>query len=110
MQLQGKSMSPIKTLFIFLIGLSPTLPVWSAQSTAPPLGELLQRVWQEHPRVQATEAAVEIARALSEAADRPVYNPELEIDAEQTDIETYSIGLKQTIDWGINVMPGLSRP
>jgi cobalt-zinc-cadmium efflux system outer membrane protein len=93
-------MSPIKTLFIFLLGLGITLPTWSAQSSTPSLGELLQRVWQEHPRVQAAEAVVEAARALGEAADRPVYNPELEIDAEQTDIDTYSIGLNQTIDWG----------
>lgn len=55
---------------------------------------------QDNPRVQAASAAVDASRARQEAADKALYNPELELDAEKTDVRTESIGISQTIDWG----------
>lgn len=88
----------------FLAGLLACLAlstVWAApQAPAPGLDKLLTQVWETHPGIQAAQSAVEAARARAEAAGMPIYNPELEVDAEKTDVNTLSVGINQTIDWG----------
>jgi cobalt-zinc-cadmium efflux system outer membrane protein len=64
------------------------------------LQQFIERVWDENPDVEAAREAVEVAKAHLNAADQPVFNPELEVDAESTDIDTYYIAYNQTIDWG----------
>jgi outer membrane protein, heavy metal efflux system len=60
-----------------------------------------QTVAETNPRVQAARAALEASSARRDAASRPLYNPALSLDAEETDVEkTQTIGLSQTIDWG----------
>lgn len=63
------------------------------------LQAFIQKVWMESPAVQGAQAAVEAARARAEGAGRPLYNPDLELEAERTDINTTSIGFSQTLDW-----------
>ena len=53
-----------------------------------------------HPSVLAAIAAVDSSRYQLIAADKALYNPELELDAESAAADTASIGLSQTIDWG----------
>lgn len=92
--------------YLFLAGLLAclSLPVWanppSANATNTALKGLLQHVWETHPSVQAAQSAVEAARARGKAAGQPIYNPELEVDAERTAVNTLSIGINQTVDWG----------
>ncbi len=92
---------PLKHLF--LTGLLACLasPVWAAP---PPISatidDLFQQVWESHPGVQAAQSAIDAAHARSDAAGKPIYNPELEVDAERTAVNTISIGINQTIDWG----------
>lgn len=64
------------------------------------LNTFMQRVWEQHPNINAAQAALDAARQHAEAAGQPLYNPELELEAEKTDINTYSVGISQTIDWG----------
>jgi cobalt-zinc-cadmium efflux system outer membrane protein len=66
----------------------------------PTLIQFVQSVVESNPRVQAARAAVEASGAFRDAASRPLYNPELSIDAENTDIETRTLGISQTLDWG----------
>lgn len=63
------------------------------------LRAFIQKVWLESPVMQGAQAAIEVARARAEGADRPIYNPSLALDAERTDINTASIGYSQTLDW-----------
>ncbi len=63
------------------------------------LAALVGEIWAKSPAVQSAEAALEAARARAEGADRPLHNPELELDAERTGVSTTSLGLTQTIDW-----------
>jgi len=65
----------------------------------PSLQTFIQKVWTESPAVQGAQAAVEAARARAEGAGRPIYNPDLALDTERTDINTTSIGFSQTLDW-----------
>ncbi len=63
------------------------------------LQAFVQQVWMESPVMQGAQAAVDAALARAEGADRPLYNPELALDAERTDINTTTIGFSQTLDW-----------
>ena len=92
---------PLKHLF--LAGLLACLasPVWAAPPpTSATINDLLRQVWESHPGVQAAQSAIDAARARGDAAGKPIYNPELEVDAERTAVNTISIGINQTIDWG----------
>ncbi len=53
----------------------------------------------EHPLVQAAKDALVASSAKSDAASRPLYNPELNIDFENSDSDTRALGISQTIDW-----------
>jgi len=62
--------------------------------------QLIQKVLPTHPRLIAAQAELDAATSLYNASTNAIYNPELELDAEETNIRTSTIGLSQTIDWG----------
>ena len=67
---------------------------------APPaLRDAVRDVWQRNPAVRAADARLDAAQAHTQAAGRPLYNPDLELTAENADVDTRSVGLSQTIDW-----------
>lgn len=66
----------------------------------PALRALIGEVLRSNPRVAAAQAALDAARARERAAARPLFNPELELDAESADTSAASLGVNQTIDWG----------
>lgn len=70
-----------------------------AQKIDPSLQRFMQQVWSESPAMQGAQAAIEAARARAVGAGRPLYNPDLALEAERTDINTTSIGFSQTLDW-----------
>ena len=70
------------------------------QSAPGELRQFIEIILPVHPRYIAAQAELGVARAQYDAADKAIYNPELELDAEKTDIQTSTIGLSQTIDWG----------
>jgi len=53
-----------------------------------------------HPSVLAAMAAVDSAGFQHIAADKALYNPELELDAETAETDSAYVGFSQTIDWG----------
>ncbi len=53
-----------------------------------------------HPAVLAARAQIDAARSRVAAADKALFNPELELDLEKTDIDTQTLGFSQEIDWG----------
>ena len=66
----------------------------------PALTNFVQSVVETNPRVQAARSALEASGAFRDAASRPLYNPQLSLDAENSDTDTRSIGISQTLDWG----------
>ncbi len=64
------------------------------------LQKFMQQVLPSHPRFTAARAELEAIKAQYDAATKAIYNPELELDAEKTDIRTATVELSQTIDWG----------
>ena len=63
------------------------------------LVNIVNDVLKRNPELQASYAKVEAAKARLQGARLPLNNPELELEAEKTDVDTYSIGISQTIDW-----------
>ena len=99
-----------KTLFVpaVLAGMLIT-PVWAKQTSsqinldqyAPAdIRTLVSDILPTHPRLMAARDELHVAVTRLQAADRPLYNPELEIDTENTDINTSTLQLSQTIDSG----------
>lgn len=52
-----------------------------------------------HPDVKASYESLRAAEASAIAAGRPLYNPELSFEAENSEEQTRTIGLSQTLDW-----------
>jgi len=74
-------------------------PAVTAKSSVE-LSAFVRAVIDSNPQVNAALAAVDASRAYEAAAGRPLYNPELELEAEDADSKTRALGLSQTIDWG----------
>lgn len=63
------------------------------------LADLVAQVLEQNPELQAAYAATSASKARLAAAGLPLNNPELALEAERTDINTYSLGISQTFDW-----------
>jgi cobalt-zinc-cadmium efflux system outer membrane protein len=66
---------------------------------SPALRDAVRELWSRNPAVQAAGARVDEAEAKAAAAGRPLYNPDLDLTAENADVNTRSVGISQTIDW-----------
>ena len=76
-------------------------PVVSTPHTlAPlPLRQAVRSAWDAHPQSRQTEALLAASQARLDAARRPLYNPEVDIDAEREGIDrTTTAGLSLTLD------------
>ena len=62
-------------------------------------GSWVSRLLADHPAMLAADASLDAARARVNAADQPLYNPELEFEYENSDTETTAGGISQAIDW-----------
>ncbi len=99
-----------KTHFVpvVLAGLLTT-NVWANQSSAQiqlnryapaDLTVLISDILPIHPRLLSARSALHATVTRLQSAERPLYNPELKIDSENTDINTSVLQLSQTIDSG----------
>lgn len=75
-------------------------PLASPDSLAPlPLRQAVRSAWEAHPQSRQTEATLAAAQARVEAARRPLYNPEVDLDAEREGVDrTTTAGLSLTLD------------
>lgn len=64
------------------------------------LSAFVRAVVDANPQVNAARAALDASVALEGAAGRPLYNPQLELEAEDAETETKALGISQTLDWG----------
>jgi len=83
-----------------VLGCILLLPVGAVSATdQPALTNLVRSVLDENPRVLAARSALDAAQAGERAADRPLYNPDLDIEYEDATGVTKTLGLSQSIDW-----------
>jgi len=72
----------------------------AANDSSVSLKRWLNHYVENHPAVLAAQSAVDSAGYQLVAADKALFNPELELDAETAETNSAYIGLSQTIDWG----------
>jgi cobalt-zinc-cadmium efflux system outer membrane protein len=59
----------------------------------------LREAWEAHPQSRQTEATLAAANARVESAGRPLYNPEVDLDAEREGVDrTTTAGISLTLD------------
>ncbi|MEO7068242.1 MAG: TolC family protein [Rhodanobacter sp.] len=58
----------------------------------------VHHVWESTPDVQAARADLEAARARARASAQPLYNPSLNLDAENADVNRRAAGLSLPLD------------
>lgn len=73
-------------------------------TTLKTLFTFLSELERKHPLLQVSQAELEAATARTQAASQPLYNPEIELDAERVGlnrnkVDTATLGINQTIDW-----------
>lgn len=61
--------------------------------------DFVRTVVEANPRAQAARAGLEASRALESAAGRPLYNPQLDADYENSVDQRWEVGIGQTLDW-----------
>ncbi len=76
-----------------------TMVCVAAAEPAPALTIFAQRFLADHPAVQAARADLQRAIAQARAVGQPLYNPEIEIEYEDSADVTRTLGLTQTLDW-----------
>lgn len=74
--------------------------IFNIQAAPKELQQFIQQILPTHPRFLAAQAERDAVLASYSASDNAIYNPELELDTEKTNIRTSTVGLRQTIDWG----------
>ena len=68
-------------------------------SAPPAIRDALQAAWGRHPGSRATEAQLAAAQARLNAAGQPIYNPEIELSADDEGPDrTGTVGLNLTLD------------
>ncbi len=71
----------------------------SVIKATPAMQAFVSEALHTHPAMQAARAELDRFRAEADAAGQPLYNPELGIEYEETDLRERTIGLQQTFDW-----------
>ncbi len=59
----------------------------------------VQTVVEANPRVQAARARLAASGAQRDAASQHLYNPDLSLRTENAEVNTYTLGISQTVDW-----------
>ncbi|WP_260843281.1 TolC family protein [Sedimenticola selenatireducens] len=101
-------MNILSYLRIGMLAYASTVALWQSPSVA--MGQpntsntdqlitILGQAMISNPDILAAEAAIKITQAQLEGARLPLNNPELEFETERAEGNSYTIGVKQTLDW-----------
>lgn len=75
------------------------------QQTFKSLSSFLAEVERNHPRLKINQAQIQAAKARTREASQPLYNPEINLDAERVSLnrngrsEAILLGISKTFDW-----------
>ena len=77
-----------------------SLAISSSYANAQQLPEQWQKTVQQHPSVEAAQQQAEALIQQGKQLNQPLYNPSLSSRLEREgDINNYTVGLSQTLDW-----------
>ena len=89
-------------LLACLIPLIAWTPAFAASNNADQqnlMATLVARLLQNSPEIQAATAQVQAAQSRLKGTGLAINNPQLDVEAEHSDINIFKIGLSQTFDW-----------
>ncbi|MEX1827621.1 TolC family protein [Luteibacter sp. CQ10] len=86
-----------------LLAASAMTGAGAAETTALPLSppavrRAIRELWDTNPQVQAAEATLRAARERTRGAARPVYNPSIQLEGENADVDRRTAGASLTLD------------
>jgi len=70
----------------------------SLPAPPPAVTAAVRDLWMSHPRIEAADAHARAARERASSAARPVYNPSLQLDGENADVDRRTAGASLTLD------------
>jgi cobalt-zinc-cadmium efflux system outer membrane protein len=71
----------------------------SSSTASSSLSNWINEVLSNNPQLLEAQAGLDATEGKLQAAEQPLFNPELELDFERTDIDAASLGISQTFDW-----------
>lgn len=79
---------------------APTTTAVIAAPAAPSadITRAVRSLWAANPEVQVARAELEAARARARAANQPLYNPAIELAAENADVDRRTVGVSLALD------------
>ena len=98
-KLQGILLSVILTHSISTTSVAANNTQNISQETNISLNQMLERALLTSPAIKAAQEKLEAELARSRSLGQALYNPELELEYENAEEVTKSIGLNQQIDW-----------
>ncbi|MGA7436963.1 MAG: TolC family protein [Luteibacter sp.] len=94
--------APLGALCVLLVVSAMGQPVMAGTSPLPVPPPALQAaihdLWDKNPQIQAAEANLRAAYERARAAAQPVYNPSLQLDGENADVDRRTAGASLTLD------------
>ncbi|WP_456375808.1 TolC family protein [Thiolapillus sp.] len=99
MKISSTAITVAVTVVVSNPGWANTAPSSFSTSMVGNLMTITRQALKSSPEIQAAQSAVAAAKARLKGAALPLNNPEFEAETERTDINTYQLGVSQTIDW-----------
>lgn len=65
---------------------------------SPAVETAVRNVWSKSPRLQVAEAELRAAQARARAADQPIYNPSVQLEGENADVDRRTAGASLALD------------
>ena len=93
----------LRRAFLAIVAMASPVCAWAVDASAPQATPALQAFVSEalrtHPAMQAARAELDRFRAEADAAGQPLYNPEIGLEYQETDVAERTVGIQQTFDW-----------
>ncbi|MCB1656804.1 MAG: TolC family protein [Pseudomonadales bacterium] len=91
---------PLLLLTSAMIHAATTLPVLATTETlaTQSVTGYIESVLHNHPQLKVADADVAAAQARADGLNRPLYNPELNVDVQRAQSNSYAAGLSMTLD------------
>jgi cobalt-zinc-cadmium efflux system outer membrane protein len=96
--LRAASWGAVCVFLAATVSASPFQAVPTPLTPPPALQSALREVWARSPQVQVADAELRAAQARARAAAQPLYNPSVQLEGENADVDRRTAGASLTLD------------
>ncbi len=92
--------APWGAVCVFFVATVSAVPYQddAAVLPSPAVETAVRNVWSKSPRLQVAEAELRAAQARARAADQPIYNPSVQLEGENADVDRRTAGASLALD------------